>query len=886
MVDFTRTVEIVFGGRSDVSRVTRAVENDLSRLEGGLSSLARPLASTTNAILAIDAAILAAGAGILAFSINQAVQFESALLDLQRVLSDSDGEASDYADTIESMALRFGTSATTVTQSLADFRQAGFGIGDSIALVEGSLTALAVSEVSAEQATTILTSTIRGFGLEADDVTRILDVLNSTSNNFGASFNEIGDAVSSVSAVARLAGLSLEETAGFLTPIIENGIAGTEAANGLRTVLIRLVSDTAPVIGALDALGISQNDLNGDLRSGRDILFDVAEAFQQLTPEQQLYNAGQLAGINRATTFALSVGNFNRVLEVTQEVTNSAGSAQTELQIRLDSTQVSLDRVRVGFNLAATSIGTNFLPQTRGVADASTDILLAFSEIISSGGLAPFFDALSPSLDSFEDDLRSIAENLPEAFAGLDFDGLIDSFGDLAGQFSDLFGGVDLTTADGLTQALQAIINSGESLVRITGGIVESFQPLFSALSQGGEGINGLSEETQNAIGNVLGFGRQLDTLLPIVSSVISAVGGLITAIAALTFIRAIGTVSSLTSGLGSLLSILGRGGVVGAIVALVLLIGEWTGVNDAVITSISNLVGRLNGTTDAIARNEQATRQSVEAYEEQLAAFQQISDASERLLQTTIDSRSAEFDRTDIANSLTQAFRDQGIEYNALTGVVGEVDQAQNNAAQSSQRWIEILVDGVPTFRQIGAAASESFGQAAESAIEATEASEEFQTRLEEIASNERIANIEAMVTINVAQLEQQTRLVEASFESINATVQNTGNLIGGLFGDLNDADRPQELAIERQIEAENRRRDEALSLQERLINSTIELNRQRSNAIQRGDSLINISADGLEPELEAFMFRILERIQIRVSEEQADLLLGIDAATPQVAA
>lgn len=45
----------------------------------------------------------------------------------------------------------------------------------------------------------------------------------------------------------------------------------------------------------------------------------------------------------------------------------------------------------------------------------------------------------------------------------------------------------------------------------------------------------------------------------------------------------------------------------------------------------------------------------------------------------------------------------------------------------------------------------------------------------------------------------------------------------------------------------------------------------------LSSGEAEIQVTADGLEPELEAFMFQILKRIRVRASEEAQQFLLGL---------
>lgn len=150
----------------------------------------------------------------------------------------------------------------------------------------------------------------------------------------------------------------------------------------------------------------------------------------------------------------------------------------------------------------------------------------------------------------------------------------------------------------------------------------------------------------------------------------------------------------------------------------------------------------------------------------------------------------------------------------------------------------------------------------------------------MEEIASNERIKTIDAYVKLNVADLEAQTKRVEAAFNSIDTTIQSTGDLLGGLFGNLSSADTYTKLRIIEQIEAENKRRDAALELQKQLTQAEIENIQAKSRALERGDSVIKIDGTGLEPHLNAFMFEVLKAIRVSVNPEFQQYLLGLNPA------
>ena len=108
---------------------------------------------------------------------------------------------------------------------------------------------------------------------------------------------------------------------------------------------------------------------------------------------------------------------------------------------------------------------------------------------------------------------------------------------------------------------------------------------------------------------------------------------------------------------------------------------------------------------------------------------------------------------------------------------------------------------------------------------------------------------------------------------------ITSTGNLIGDLFGTLAEADGLDAIAVAKQIAEENKRRERALELQEKLTNAEIDYMKEKTKALRKGDAMIKVDGTGLQPHLEAFMFEILREIQVRVNAEGEEMLVGLGA-------
>lgn len=65
-----------------------------------------------------------------------------------------------------------------------------------------------------------MTAAVKGFGLSYQDLSHIMDVYSNLAAKTAADTEEISIAMSKVASIANSTGMSLENTAGFLTQII------------------------------------------------------------------------------------------------------------------------------------------------------------------------------------------------------------------------------------------------------------------------------------------------------------------------------------------------------------------------------------------------------------------------------------------------------------------------------------------------------------------------------------------------------------------------------------------------------------------------------------------------------------------------------------------
>ncbi len=176
---------------------------------------------------------------------------------------------------------------------------------------------------------------------------------------------------------------------------------------------------------------------------------------------------------------------------------------------------------------------------------------------------------------------------------------------------------------------------------------------------------------------------------------------------------------------------------------------------------------------------------------------------------------------------------------------------------------------------------------EAKEELLAQTQQLYDFQLALEEIASNERIRGMELTFEFDIEQMRQNAETARAIISSIGETINSTGETLTGLaelltgFSSTSSSGYREIMEI---IQNEETRRDEAIKMQQEITRAQVDqmdaqttLLRQRAEAYARGDAAITINGEGLQPHLEAFMWEILETLQVRVNAEGHAMLLGV---------
>ena len=370
-----------------LDRVRRAVGG----LEGGMASLGQRMG---NLALSMAPAALAAGAMLGAFGacVGVAAGFEDQMAKVGAVSRASSEEMAALEAAARELGATTQFTAVQVGEAEQYLAMAGFSARENIAALPGVLNLAAATATDLGRAADISSDILSAFGLQAEEMTRVADVLALTCATANTNMELLGDSMKYVAPVARMAGLSLEETAAMAGLLGNIGIKGSEAGTALRAILNRMAAPTKEAQALFQKLGVTVKDSAGNLRSPVAVLGEMAAGLEKMGTAEQIAAMKMIAGEEAIAGFSelIQKEGIGAIAEYAKQLEAGGGSA-AEMAARMNDTLAgSLRGLGSAWESVQITVGKLFIPAVRGAVDAVT----AFLRGLDTAAQSPFGAAL------------------------------------------------------------------------------------------------------------------------------------------------------------------------------------------------------------------------------------------------------------------------------------------------------------------------------------------------------------------------------------------------------------------------------------------------------------------------------------------------------------
>lgn len=214
---------------------------------------------------------------------NNVVDIDTSMTNLKKVTNETESAYSSFLSSASSQARELGASISDVIDSTAEWSRLGYTLDESQELANWSTVLSNIGDGidSASDAASYLVSILKGFGMEADEVEHVVNVLNSVGNNEPISESGIAEALVRSASALSAAGNSFEQSVSLITAA--NSILQDPDTVGttVRTISMYLraaKTDLTNLGESADGCADSVSSLRTEMKqlTGVDIMKDAA----------------------------------------------------------------------------------------------------------------------------------------------------------------------------------------------------------------------------------------------------------------------------------------------------------------------------------------------------------------------------------------------------------------------------------------------------------------------------------------------------------------------------------------------------------------------------------------------------------------------------------
>ncbi len=320
-------------------------------------------------------------------------ELDKSLVDLQMATGMNRQEASKLLDTYNALASELGATTKEVADAAGNWLRQGKSISDTNTLIRDSMILSKVGQIDSAQATSYLTTAMKGYGVATENVIGIVDKLTAIDLISATNAGGLAEGMSQVATNADLAGISMDKLLGYLAVIGETtGASMSNVGNSLSTIFSRMANVklgrlTDPTSGddlnnvetSLDNVGIKLREDNKTFRDFGLVLDETANKWSSFDEVNQRAIAVSIAGKDHMEDFLVLMNNYNKSLEYAEAGANSSGTAMKKFQDYENSTEAATKRLTAQFEkLALDTLDSSVV---RGFLNVSTAVLKLTDEI-------------------------------------------------------------------------------------------------------------------------------------------------------------------------------------------------------------------------------------------------------------------------------------------------------------------------------------------------------------------------------------------------------------------------------------------------------------------------------------------------------------------------
>lgn len=485
-----------------------AYKQGLKDAEGNASSSTSKIGGAFKTVGKVAKTAMAAGsAAAAAFtktSIDSGMNFDTAMSQVAATMGTTVEKIENVKTKAEEMGRTTKYTATEAAEGMNILAQAGLSADEQISGIGTVLNLASAGAMSLEESASYTAGAVKGFRDSMSNASYYADLMAKGATLANTGVRGLGEAFSGSAATAKNYGQAADSVTLSLLRLAEQNVTGSEASTALNRAMADLYTPTDDASKALNQLGVSAYEANGDAKDFNDLVDELNGSLQGMTAEQKnnalatIFTTQGLQAFNKMTASSDAT-----VQKFWKGIQDSSGSAAQQAATQLDNLKGDITLLSSATEGLELGFYNTFSGTIRGAIKGITSEVSGLAEAMESGGISGALSKLAQDAINFSGQLPGLTKIGGDLINGL-ISSVTQNSGSITTAVSQLLSNLASTISTGLNVFTSVGVNL---LTTIANGMTQGI-PTF--LGQALPMLTQFTESLRSNAGNLINAGLTL----------------------------------------------------------------------------------------------------------------------------------------------------------------------------------------------------------------------------------------------------------------------------------------------------------------------------------------------------------------------------------------
>ena len=357
-------------------------QQTLQKLNDKQQQVEKSISKTKGQLLGTIGAISAVAATVYAGPVQAAQQYEKAIAKVGTIADTQEVPLGTLSQQIMELSNKTGIAANAIADDVYNAISAGQKTGDAVNFVTNSTKLAKAGFAESSQTLDVLTTVLNAYGMSADKVSTVSDMLVQTQNKGKVTVGELASSMGKIIPTANASNVSLEQLCAGYAIMTSKGIAAAETTTYMNSMLNELSKSGSTTDKLLrQKMGGSFAELMASGKSLGGILGGIQEeASKSGLALSDMFSSSE-AGKAAMSLLSNGVDGFNSSV---QDMVNSVGATDSAFAKMEDTTEAKMEKAKNSIANLGIVLGQNLLPIVGNLADKVAVVVTKVSEFAAT----------------------------------------------------------------------------------------------------------------------------------------------------------------------------------------------------------------------------------------------------------------------------------------------------------------------------------------------------------------------------------------------------------------------------------------------------------------------------------------------------------------------